>query len=312
LHDPRNLARIVFTGLMQQLTELRRLITRLSAGSTRPVWHDGVMTFATGQVTAPLGGVTEPTLAFVAQGTKRTMLGDRVFDYRAGQFLVVSLDLPLSGHIVEASPAEPFLALGMPLKAGLIAQLLLETRPYSGADADAGVGLAVSDADEDLQDALIRLLRLQDHPDDRRVLAPAVTREIHWRLMNGPQGGLIRQIGLADSRLSLVAHAVRWIRARYDQVIRIDELASDVGLSVSSLNRNFRAVTAMSPLQFQKQLRLQEARLQLLAAADDIASIGHGVGYDSPSQFSREYRRMFGVPPGEDAERLRNLVTVSE
>jgi AraC-like DNA-binding protein len=297
---------------MQQLAELRHLISRLSEGATGPAWHDGVMTYSTGQVTEPLGNMAEPTLAFVAQGMKRSVLGDHVFDYRAGQFLVVSLDLPLSGHIVEASPAEPFLAVGLPLQADLIAQLLLEAGPYSGAAANTSVGLAVSDAGEDLLDPLIRLLRLQDRPDDRRVLAPAVKREIHWRLMTGPQGDLVRQIGLADSRLSVVAHAVRWIRARYTQVIRIDELAADIGLSVSSLNRNFRAVTAMSPLQFQKQLRLQEARIQLLAASDDIASIGYGVGYDSPSQFSREYRRMYGAPPGEDAVRLRSLVTVAE
>lgn len=312
MHDPRNLARIVFTGPMQQLTELRDLISRLAAGSPGPKWLDGVMAFSSGQVTEPLGNIAEPALAFVAQGTKRSILGDRVFDYHAGQFLVVSVDLPLTGHISQASTEEPFLALGLPLKADVIAQLLLETGPYSGAGSNSSVGLAVSDADEDLLDSLVRLMRLQERPDDLRVLAPAVKREIHWRLMTGPQGDLVRQIGLADSRLSLIAHAVRWIRARYDQVIRIDELAAEIGLSVSSLNRNFRAVTAMSPLQYQKQLRLQEARIRLLAASDDIASIGYGVGYDSPSQFSREYRRMFGAPPSEDAARLRTLVTVVE
>ncbi|WP_344218646.1 AraC family transcriptional regulator [Kribbella sancticallisti] len=303
---------------MDRMAELRSLISRLAAGSSGPKWLDGVMAFATHQVTEPLGNITEPAFAFVAQGTKRSMLGNHVFDYHAGQYLVVSVDLPLTGNIIQASTAEPFLALGLPLQADVIAQLLLEARPYSGprpysgAGANAGVGLAVSDADDDLLDCLIRLLRLQERPDDLRILGPAVKREIHWRLMTGPQGHLVRQIGLADSRLSLVAHAIRWIRARYDQVIRIDDLADDLGLSVSSLNRNFRAVTAMSPVQYQKQLRLQEARIKLLAAPDDIASVGYGVGYDSPSQFSREYRRMFGAPPGEDAARLRNLVTIQE
>lgn len=144
------------------------------------------------------------------------------------------------------------------------------------------------------------------------VLAPGVRREIHWRLLNGPQGALIRQIGRADSRMSLVARAIDWIKAHYDQVIRIDDVAREVGVSVSSLNRHFRAVTAMSPLQFQKQLRLQKARLRLIAAPDEVAAVGHAVGYDSPSQFSREYRRMFGAPPGQDAARLQTAAVVQE
>jgi AraC-like DNA-binding protein len=315
LHDPRNLDRMVFgawfTGGMEQLAELRRLITRLAAGSPGPVWIDGTMVYSSDHVTEPLGGIAEPALALVVQGTKRSVLGDRVFDYQAGQYLVVSVDLPLVGCIMRASTTEPFLAVGLPLDTAVIAQLLLEAGPLPGAASDS-VGLAVSDADADLLGAVIRLLRLHDHPNDRRILAASVKREIHWRLLAGPQSGLVRQIGLADSRLSVVAHAIRWIRARYDQVIRIDDLAADVNLSVSSLNRSFRAVTAMSPLQYQKQLRLQEARIQLLATADDIAGVGYSVGYDSPSQFSREYRRMFGAPPGEDAARLRTLATVVE
>jgi transcriptional regulator GlxA family with amidase domain len=141
------------------------------------------------------------------------------------------------------------------------------------------------------------------------VLAPGVQREIHWRLMNGPQAALVRQIGVADGGLAFVARAIAWIQDRYDQVIRIGDLADHVGLSVSSLNRHFRAVTAMSPLQYQKQLRLQKARIQLIAAPRDVAEIGHAVGYDSPSQFSREYRRMFGAPPAQDAARLQTVTT---
>lgn len=144
------------------------------------------------------------------------------------------------------------------------------------------------------------------------MLAPAVRREIHWRLLNGPQAALVRQIGLADSQLALVARAIGWIKTRYDQVIRIDDLAGHVGMSVSSLNRHFRAVTTMSPLQYQKQLRLQKARIQLIAAPHNIAEIGYAVGYDSPSQFSREYRRMFGAPPGQDAARLQTAATIQE
>lgn len=141
-------------------------------------------------------------------------------------------------------------------------------------------------------------------------MAPGVRREIHWRLLTGPQGPLLGQIGLADSRLAIIARAISWIRARYDQSIRIEDLAHDIGMSVSSLNRQFRAVTAMSPLQFQKQLRLQQARIQLIGAPQDVAAIGHAVGYGSPSQFSREYRRMFGAPPGRDVTRLQEMATI--
>ncbi len=300
-----------FTDVMGHLEELRSLIARRAAGSLRPRWLEGMTVFSTERVTAPLGTVTQPVLALVAQGAKRSVLGDHIFDYHAGQYLVVTVDLPLISQITQATPAEPFLAFGLPLQPALIAQLLVEAGPAVARPHD-GPGIATSGADGKLLDAIVRLLRLLDEPRDIPVLAPGVRREIHWRLLNGPQAALVRQIGLADSQLALVARAIGWIKTHYDRVIRIDDLAGDVGLSVSSLNRHFRAVTAMSPLQYQKQLRLQKARIQLIAAPDDVAAIGHAVGYDSPSQFSREYRRMFGAPPGQDAARLQTVATVQE
>jgi AraC-like DNA-binding protein len=319
LHDPLSFARMMLgfrrlswlTGVMGHMEELRGLIARHAAGSPRPRWVEGMTVFSAERVTQPLGMVAKPVLALVAQGAKRSVLGDRIFDYHAGQYLVVTVDLPLTSQITRATRTEPFLAFGLPLQPALIAQLLLEAGPAAGRPHD-GPGVATSDADDKLLDAIVRLLRLLDEPRDLPVLAPAVRREIHWRLLNGPQAPLVRQIGRADSQLALVARAIGWIRARYDRVIRIDDLADEVGMSVSSLNRHFRAVTAMSPLQYQKQLRLQEARIQLLAAPDDVAVIGHAVGYDSPSQFSREYRRMFGAPPGQDATRLQTVATVQE
>lgn len=192
-----------------------------------------------------------------------------------------------------------------------IAQLLVDGGPTAIRPHD-GPGLAVSDADDRLLDALVRLTRLLDSPRDRKVLSAGVRREIHWWLLNGPQAALLRQAGSADSRLALVALATAWIRERYDRVIRIADLAAAVGTSVSSLNRHFRAVTAMSPLQYQKQIRLQKARLALLAAPHDVAAVGYAVGYDNPSQFSREYRRMYGAPPGRDAVRLQTMAIVQE
>lgn len=266
---------------------------------------------ATEHVTVPLGTITEPALALIAQGAKRSVLNDRIFDYHAGQYLVVTVDLPLISQITHATHDEPFLGFGLPLQPAIIARLLLEACPTVVRPHD-GPGIATSDADDKLLDAVVRLLGLLDEPRDFPVLAPGVRREIHWRLLNGPQAALVRQIGLADSRLTLIARAIQWIKTHYDQVIRIDDLAAEVGMSVSSLNRHFRAVTAMSPVQYQKHLRLQKARIELIAAPHDVAAIGYAVGYDSPSQFSREYRRMFGAPPGQDAARLQTAAIVQE
>lgn len=291
---------------MEHLPELRQLISRFADPASRRGWVKGMTAFATDEPTDPLGTVTGPTVALVVQGAKRTVLGDRVFDYHAGQYLVVSVDLPLTAQITQATHDEPFLAFGLVLKPSIIAQLLLEA-PGGVGSLRAGHGIVLSDANDDLLDPIVRLLRLVDRPSDLAILGPSIEREIHWRLMTGPQGAAVAEIGLAAGRLSHVGRAIRWISSHYDEVIRIEDLASDVGMSVSSLNRHFRGVTAMSPLQYQKTLRLQQARMQLISAPSDVAAIGFAVGYDSPSQFSREYRRMFGAPPSQDAARLQGL-----
>ncbi|MFI6080798.1 AraC family transcriptional regulator N-terminal domain-containing protein [Streptomyces sp. NPDC051217] len=296
---------------MNHLEEIRHRVARLAAGSPRPLWIENIAVFSTERVTEPLGTINEPMIALTAQGAKRSVLNDRIFDYYSGSYLVATVDLPLTSQITRAVPTEPYLGLGVPLEPAIIAQLLLEgdpavVRPYHGP------GIATSNADDSLLDALVRLLRLLDEPRDLPVLAPDVRREIHWRLLNGPQAALVGQIGLADSRTTLVARAIAWIKTHYDQVIRIEDLADEVSMSVSSLNRHFRAVTAMSPLQYQKQLRLQKARIQLLTTPHEVAAIGYAVGYESPSQFSREYRRMFGAPPSQDAARLQTAAIVRE
>ncbi|WP_020419730.1 AraC family transcriptional regulator [Amycolatopsis sp. ATCC 39116] len=248
--------------------------------------------------TEPEHSLTEPLLVLMAQGGKRLLLGDRVFEYRAGQFLLVTAALPVTGRFLAA----PSLGAGLVLRPSAIAPLLLEA---PAPRTPAGPAIATGDADADLLDAVTRLLRLLDRPADVPVLAPLIEREILWRLLTGPCGATLRQIGLADSSLSLVGRAIARIRENYAEPIRIAELARLCGLSASAFHRHFRAVTAMSPLQFQKRIRLQEARSLLLARPDDVAGVGHLVGYDSPSQFSREYRRLFGAPPGRDAARLR-------
>ncbi|CCK31860.1 AraC family transcriptional regulator [Streptomyces davaonensis JCM 4913] len=258
------------------------------------------------ETSEPDYSLTEPLLVVMAQGGKRLLLGEQVHEYRAGQCLVVTADLPVTGHFVGASRAEPALGMGLVLSPAAVAPLLLEAPPGLRSRATApSTALATGDAGADLLDAVARLLRLLDHPSDAPVLAPLIEREIIWRLLTGPHGALVRQIGLADSGLSYVARAIRWIREHHAEPMRIEELARLTGMSSSAFHRNFRAVTAMSPLQFQKRIRLQEARSLLVAHPGDVAGVGHLVGYDSPSQFNREYRRLFGAPPGQDATRLR-------
>jgi AraC-like DNA-binding protein len=230
-----------------------------------------------------------------------------VYEYGAGQYLIASVDLPITGHYVDVSPEHPAVGFGLVLRPAAIAELLLQAGPGDLPPAGGGTpsGLAVNDASAGLLDAVVRLLRLLDEPRDVTVLAPLVKREILWRLITGEQGAAVRQLGLADSSLSHVARAVRWIRDHFTQPFRVEDVARIAGMSVSAFYRNFQAVTAMSPIQFQKQIRLQQARLLLATDPNDVTGISRRVGYDSPSQFSREYRRQFGAPPSRDAVRLR-------
>ncbi|GAA1574870.1 AraC family transcriptional regulator [Kribbella sancticallisti] len=254
----------------------------------------------------PSSSMSGTVMALIAQGAKRIALGDRVYEYRAGQYLIASVDLPITGHYTEAGPEQPALGFGLTLQPAAVAEVLLQASPGDLAPTTGTPsGMAVSEASDDLLDAVIRLLRLLDQPRDRAVLAPLIKREILWRLITGEQGAVVRHLGLPDSSLTHVAGAVRWIRDHYAQSFRVEEVAQQAGMSASAFYRNFQAVTAMSPVQFQKQIRLQEARLLLATHPKDITGVGSRVGYDSPSQFSREYRRQFGASPSQDAARLR-------
>jgi AraC-like DNA-binding protein len=288
------------------LAELAALIVAHVGGrgaQRKTVILDGMSVTVVTEPTEPAAAMAEPSLAVVGHGVKRTVLNGTPYDYRAGQYVVVSLDLPVTGQALEASMDEPFAVFSMTLKPVMIAPLLLETT--STARPPAFSGLAVSDATPELLDPIVRLLRLLDHPDDLRVLGPGLEREILWRLVTGEQGALVRQIGLADSSLTHIARTIRWIREHYDDALRVADLADLAGMSESSFHRHFRSATSMTPIQFQKQIRLQAARALLISSPGEVAEIGYRVGYESPSQFSREYRRTFGTPPGRDAVRLR-------
>ena len=285
------------------LAEMGRLI----AAHARPDLQTSIpgLLLSRVETTEPDYSLTDPLLVVMAQGGKRLLLGDQVFEYRAGELLVVTTDLPVTGHFLDATPQTPALGVGLVLRPATIAELLLETAPRGSSRGDAGPAIATGEAGPDLLDAVARMLRLLGSPADARVLAPLVEREILWRLLTGPHGAIVRQIGLADSSTSQVGRAIRWIRDNYTEPTRIEDLARMAGMSTAAFHRHFRAVTTMSPLQFQKRIRLQEARALLVAKPDDVAGVGHLVGYDSPSQFNREYRRLFGAPPGQDSARLR-------
>jgi AraC-like DNA-binding protein len=246
--------------------------------------------------------ITHPQ--FVAVAHMRLFLGNEAFEYSPLTYMIATVAVPVGSVVTEG----PFLGLSLALDSGVLAGLLLEM-PAIREVRDAPKALAVAELGGDLLDPVVRLIRLLDHPEHIPVLAPLLEREILYRLLLGPCGDSLRQLALPDSQLSHIIRPIDWLRHHFPEPVAVEELARLAGLSSSSFHRHFRAVTNMSPLQFQKSLRLQEARRRLLAQNRDAASIAFEVGYESPSQFSREYRRMFGAPPRADLTRTRRKLT---
>lgn len=298
------------SAAMDTLRELRGLILRHGGVGDVAITRNealGVRFVALRRAQDPSQHVYEPVVSLVVEGEKRAVLGSKLFTCRTGHFMVASVDLPLTIHVRSATPAKPFVALALALNPAKVASLLLETaasEPSHGHPAQTAA-LGVSDASQELLEAMLRLVRLLDHPRDLPVLAPLIEREILWRILCSEQGSRLRQIGLADSRLSQIGRAMRFMRDHYDEALPIDELARVAAMSVTSFHRHFRVVALMSPLQYLKRIRLQEARARLLAGTEDVTRIGMAVGYDSASQFSREYKRAYGSPPRQDARLLR-------
>jgi AraC-like DNA-binding protein len=253
----------------------------------------------------PMQATLRPMLCIVAQGTKVVMLGREVFEYDANRMLVFSVDLPVGGQVRRASPAEPYLCLRLDLDPYRVADLALRVFPDGAPKATEARGLYVASAGSGIVDAATRLLQLMADPDDAALLGPLVVDEILLRLLRSPVGGRVAQIGYADSAVQRIALAVSEIRARFAEPLKVQALARMVHMSLSSFHEHFKAVTSMSPLQYQKLLRLQEARRLMLAGHLDAKVAAREVGYVSPSQFSREYARHFGSAPSRDIARLR-------
>lgn len=255
--------------------------------------------------TEPVHTVHEPSLCIVAQGKKEVFLDERVYPYDREEYLIVSVDMPVAGQVTEAAPQMPYLCFRLDIDIGVLGDLLVETGLDSGNGRHSSPGLALAPSDPEVLGAALRLLRLLDTPQDISVVAPLIEREILYRLLNGGHAPALRQIALAEGKLSHVGKAISWIKEHYREPFHAEDVASEARMSSSALHHHFKAVTSMSPLQYQKRLRLYEARRLLMGASVDAATAGFSVGYDSPSQFSREYRRLFGEPPLRDTEKLR-------
>lgn len=259
------------------------------------------------EASRPIPTLYEPMVCMVLRGAKRVLIGDRVLHYDAASCFIASVELPATGCILQASPDDPYIVASLKLDRDTLSALIADLPPEPAAPPAAGFGVAP--VTTDLIAAWDHLLALLDAPEDIPFLAATREREVLYRLLQGGHGPMLRQIARDDSRLSQVRRAIGWIRAHYDQTIRTETLADLAGMSVPSLHRHFKAATAMSPLQYQKMLRLQTAR-RLLTASGDAGRTAYAVGYESASQFSREYARLFGAPPARDAERIRNAEPV--
>jgi AraC-like DNA-binding protein len=292
--------------LENALAEMAGLLTRFTAPGEGPHATPvrGLTVYRATAPTLRLHGVhSSPCVCVIAQGAKRVMLGEEVYLYDRARYLAAAMNLPVSGQIIEASPQKPYLSLKLDVTPQEIAAIILESQ-LPEPEAAAGRAVVTSRVDADLAEAFVRLLRLVDSPEDVPALEPVMRREILYRMLKGDEGRNLRQVAMSAAHSTRIAKAIEWLRVNYTRPLRVEELAARANMSTSSFHEHFRAVTAMSPLQFQKQLRLQHARQLLISEALDAATAGHRVGYESPSQFSREYSRLFGAPPATDRRRL--------
>jgi AraC-like DNA-binding protein len=256
--------------------------------------------------TEPLRAIYEPAFCFVAQGRKQALLGEEVFRYDPGHYLLYTVDLPLTVQVKEASKERPYLGFRLSLDASLVASVMLESGVEPKKSDAAIKAVTVGPMDAELLDASVRLVRLLDAPEASKVLAPLIIREIVYRLLAGGQGARLSHLLAVGADTRRVSQAIGYLREHFDRSLKMADIAHEFGISVSGFHHHFKSVTAMSPLQFQKQLRLQEARRLMLDEDLDAASAGYRVGYEDPAYFSRDYKKLFGAPPQRDISNLRS------
>jgi len=253
-----------------------------------------------------LAAVYDPMINLILQGGKSMTVGDRTLHYDPATYFVMSVELPAVGAIRPSALGEPYLAVSLTLDPVVLATLLTDL-PSPSPESRGASAFSVASVTPELMDAWVRMLRLMQHPEDIPALAPAYEREILYRVLQGPLGWMLTDIATPDSALSRIGKAIQWIRHDFALPLRVEALAERAAMSSSAFHRHFKAATALSPLQYQKRLRLLQARRLLMGGTGNVTSVALEVGYESPTQFSREYAREFGLPPTQDAARIRLL-----
>lgn len=286
----------------EQLNELRSLAARAENRRT----ETGIPRVAMVQGAIPehlLAAVYDPMINLILTGSKSMTVGDRTLRYDPATYFVMSIELPAVGQVHPAATGEPYLAVSLTLDPVVVANLLADLPPAVERH-EQEAGFSVAAVTPELMDAWVRMLRLMDRPADIAALSPVYEREILYRVLQGPHGGMLREIAAPDSAMTRVSLAIQWIRRDFAEPLRVDALAQKAAMSVSAFHRHFKAVTNFSPLQYQKRVRLLHARTLLVASAHSVTSAAFDVGYESATQFSRDYARVFGLPPARDAARI--------
>ncbi|WP_049721262.1 AraC family transcriptional regulator [Gilvimarinus polysaccharolyticus] len=291
-----------------ELATLQTLVEQqwLSGGHECAI--DGLRLTRASEPSGTIRAVYQSSFCLVLQGGKSSAIGQTALEYYAGQCLVASVNVPVNSRIVQASAKRPYVALSLSIDPVMLSELLL-AHPEVPHNRVRQVALVKGAAPPEVLDPLIRLLELCQRPQDQAVLEPLIRREICWRLLCSPMGAALQQVGLQDSETARIGKVTAWMRANYSQAFKVADLADMTSMSPASFYRHFKAITQMTPVQFQKQVRLQEAR-RLLLSEYEVAGVGYKVGYESPSQFSRDYRKFFGAPPGKDAAIMRSSVAI--
>jgi AraC-like DNA-binding protein len=293
-------------GMAIALESLRKSLARWTEqGELYATAIPGLSLFRREEPTEPISGMYEPSICMVAQGAKRVLLGDDAYVYDAHHYLITAVHLPTVVQIIEASREKPYLGLRLTFDQHELSKLMADSHLPSPRMQQSRCGMATGVVTLPLLNAIQRLIDLLAAEQDIPILAPNIQREIIYRLLVGDQGARLRQIASAGTKSYQIARAIDWLQSNYTRSLRIDDLAAQVSMSLSTFHHHFRAMTSLSPLQYQKQLRLQEARRLMLAEHMDAGAAAFEVGYESPSQFSREYSRQFGAPPLRDIINLR-------